>query len=325
MNENNPPDVLARAKKVLHIEAQAILSLAERLDHTFIKACELIYATQGRVVVTGMGKSGHIGKKIASTLASTGTPAFFVHPAEAAHGDLGMIMPEDIVLALSNSGESDEILSMLPSLKRKVVSIIAITGKSESTLARQATVHINTAVDQEACLLNLAPTASTTVMLALGDALAVALLEKRGFQPEDFALSHPAGALGRRLLVKVCDIMRQGDALPTVTEHTLVRDALLEISRKGIGMTAVLDQTDKISGVFTDGDLRRALDRGIDINQAIVKDVMTAHPRCIEADRLAVEAVQLMESLRISGIFVIDDNVLVGILNMHDLLRAKII
>jgi arabinose-5-phosphate isomerase len=325
MNENNDPLVLAHAKRVLHIEAQAVLTLADKLDNRFVEACMLIYHTRGRVVVTGMGKSGHVGKKIAATLASTGTPAFFVHPAEAVHGDLGMITPEDVVLALSHSGESDEVLSMLPSLKRKGVAIIAVTGRLSSTLAQQATVHINAAIDKEACPMNLAPTASTTAVMALGDALAVALLEKRGFKSEDFALSHPAGALGRRLLVRVGDVMRKGEALPTVTDQTLIRDALLEISRKGMGMTAVLNLAGDIIGVFTDGDLRRALDSEIDIHTSTVNEVMTAHPHCIDADRLAVEAVQLMESVRITGIFVTQDNALVGALNMHDLLRAKII
>ena len=325
MSKNNDDLALMHAKKVLRIEAQAVLTLADRLDNSFVDACAQIYQTKGRVVVTGMGKSGHIGKKIAATLASTGTPAFFVHPAEAAHGDLGMITPEDVIFALSNSGESDEILSMLPSLKRKGVPIIAVTGKPGSTLAQQAKVHLDTAVDKEACPMNLAPTASTTTMLALGDALAVALLEKRGFNSEDFALSHPAGALGRKLLVRVCDVMRHGAALPTVAEHTLIRDALLEMSRKGMGMTAVLGKTGGLTGVFTDGDLRRALDRGINITQAVVSEVMTVNVHCIEADCLAVEAVQRMESMRISGILVMRDNVLVGALNMHDLLRAKII
>jgi arabinose-5-phosphate isomerase len=325
MNENNDQVVLAHAKKVLHIEAQAILTLADNLDNSFVKACSLIYYTQGRIVVTGMGKSGHVGKKIAATFASTGTPAFFVHPAEAAHGDLGMITSTDVVLALSNSGESDELLSMLPSLKRKGVAIIAVTGRASSTLAQQATVHINLTIDKEACPMNLAPTASTTAAMALGDALAVALLEKRGFKSEDFALSHPAGALGRKLLVRVCDVMRTGEALPTVIEHTLIRDVLLEVSRKGMGMTAVLSSTGHLVGVFTDGDLRRALDSQLDIHTATVNDVMTVTPHCIDANCLAVEAVQMMENVRVTGILVTQNNALVGALNMHDLLRAKII
>lgn len=325
MDTNTKEINILRAKKVLHIEAQAILTLADRLDFHFTDACNLLFQAKGRLVVIGMGKSGHIGKKIAATFASTGTPAFFVHPAEALHGDLGMITPDDIVLALSNSGESEEILMMLPSLKRKGVAIIAITGRINSTLAQEAKIHLNAQVEEEACPLNLAPTASTTAALALGDALAVTLLEMRGFQAEDFALSHPAGALGRRLLVRVCDIMRKAEALPVVTENTLVRDALLEISRKGMGMTAVIDQDAQIVGIFTDGDLRRTLDQALDINMTYVKTVMTPSPHCIEENRLAVEAVQLMEDRRISGVLVTDAGKLSGALNMHDLLRAKII
>lgn len=325
MDENSKKINILRAKKVLHIEAHAILTLADRLDFHFTDACELIFQAKGRVVVVGMGKSGHIGKKIAATLASTGTPAFFVHPAEALHGDLGMITSEDIVLALSNSGESEEILAMLPSLKRKGIAIIAMTGRTHSTLAQEAQIHLNAQVEEEACTLNLAPTASTTAVLALGDALAVTLLEMRGFQAEDFALSHPAGALGRRLLVRVCDIMRSGTALPAVREDTFVREALLEISRKGMGMTAVLDQYEQIVGIFTDGDLRRTLDQALDINTTKVKAVMTPAPHCIDETRLAVEAVKLMEEKRISGVLVTQAGKLIGVLNMHDLLRAKII
>lgn len=325
IKENDKDKMLNQAKEVLHIEAQAILALSNRLDDSFVQACLLIYQIKGRVVVTGMGKSGHIAKKIAATLASTGTPAFFVHPAEAAHGDLGMITSDDVVLALSNSGESDEVLSMLPSLKRKNVSIIAMTGYPLSTLAQAANVYLNTAVDKEACPMNLAPTASTTAALALGDALAVTLLNKRDFGAQDFALSHPAGSLGRRLLVRVGDLMHRGEALPAITETTLVKDALFEISRKGMGMVAVVDQQNRLQGVFTDGDLRRALDLGIDIHQCEVKEVMTANPQCIEEDRLAVEAVQLMEAHRINGLFVVEGGVVIGALNMHDLLRARII
>lgn len=325
MSEKSDHLLLEYAGNVLNIEAQAILTLAGRLDQAFIEACLLIYHTRGRVVVTGMGKSGHIGRKIAATLASTGTPAFFVHPAEALHGDLGMITPDDVVLALSNSGENDEILAILPSLKRKGVRIISITGRPDSTLGRESSVCVNAAVDKEACPLNLAPTASTTAALALGDALAVALLKKRGFKTEDFALSHPGGALGRRLLVHVQDVMRSGEALPIVDKDTLVRDALLEISRKGMGMTAVVEAGNKVVGIFTDGDLRRALDRGIDIRTTAVSAVMTLKPQCIEAARLAAEALQLMESLRISCLLVTENHELVGALNMHDLLQAKII
>ena len=325
IEENEFEQMLNQAKKVLQIEAQAILTLSERLDESLVYACLMIYRSRGKVVVTGMGKSGHIARKIAATLASTGTPAFFVHPAEAAHGDLGMITSEDVVLALSNSGESEEVLWMLPSLKRKKVALIAMTGSPVSTLAQAADVHLNTAVDQEACPMNLAPTASTTAVLALGDALAVTLLQKRGFGAQDFALSHPAGSLGRRLLIRVCDLMRQGDGLPLVRESASVKEALFEVSRKGMGMVAVVDQKMHILGIFTDGDLRRALDKGMDIHHSLVREVMTLDPLCIEKDRLAVEAVQLMEEYRVNGLFVVEDQVVVGALNMHDLLRAKIV
>ncbi|MBM3115976.1 KpsF/GutQ family sugar-phosphate isomerase [Jeongeupia naejangsanensis] len=316
---------LAQARQVLAIEADAITAMAARLDHRFDAACALLLGCSGRVVVTGMGKSGHIARKIAATLASTGTTAMFVHPAEAVHGDLGMIRAEDVVLALSYSGESDEVLAILPSLKRLGVKVVALAGRADSTLVRAADVWLDAGVAQEACPLNLAPTASTTAALALGDALAVALLDARGFKAEDFALSHPGGSLGRRLLVHVRDVMHAGDALPVVRDDVLLRDALLEISRKGMGMTAVVDATGVLVGVFTDGDLRRALDDGRDVLATPVAQVMTHAPLTIDADHLAAEAVQVMEQRRINGLLVLDAGRLVGALNMHDLLRARVV
>lgn len=313
------------ARRVMRIEAEAISAVASRLDAQFDQACHLLLACRGRVIVTGMGKSGHIARKIAATMSSTGTPAFFVHPGEAAHGDLGMITSQDVVLALSNSGESDELVALLPSLKRLGVAMIAMTGNLKSTLALESDVHLDVAVVEEACPLNLAPTASTTVALALGDALAVALLEARGFQAEDFALSHPGGTLGRRLLVHVRDLMHAGERLPVVRDDVPLRDALLEISRKGLGMTAVVNAAGDLVGVYTDGDLRRTLDRDVDIRATPVSAVMTPNPATIEASRLAAEAVQVMESRRINGLLVQDEGHLVGALNMHDLLRARVV
>jgi len=314
------------AQEVLHTEADAIRVLAQRLDHTFLAAIEAILHCQGRVIVTGMGKSGHIARKIAATLASTGTPAFFIHPAEAAHGDLGMITDGDVVLALSNSGESEEIVALLPSLRRKNITLLAMTGRPQSTLAKEADYHLNAAVDREACPHNLAPTTSTTAALAFGDAIAMVLLDARGFQPEDFALSHPGGSLGRRLLVHVSDIMHQADALPVVTPDTLLRDALMEISRKGLGMTAVANQQGILLGVFTDGDLRRALDHHADVHATLVGELMTTRPRTIAPHRLAAEAVQLMQTHKIFSLLVCDEQQrLLGALTMHDLLRAGIV
>ena len=321
----NAEYILGCARRVLRVEADAVLALADRLNDHFVTACKLILSCQGRVVVLGIGKSGHIGKKIAATMASTGTPAFFVHPSEAAHGDLGMITRNDVVLALSNSGESDEVLALLPSLKRLGIPMIAMTGNAESTLSKQATVHIDSGVEHEACPLNLAPTASTTAALALGDALAVALLEARGFQAEDFALSHPGGSLGRRLLVLVQDLMHTGENLPVVQQDMLLRDALLEISKKGMGMTAVVDAAGQLAGIFTDGDLRRALDQGVDVRDTIVATVMTLTPATIEAGRLAAEAVQQMDARRVNGLLVLDGGKLIGAINMHDLLRARVV
>lgn len=322
----NTDSFIASARRVLLEEAQAVAALEQRLDESFASACRLMLGCTGRVVVIGMGKSGHVARKIAATLASTGTPAFFVHPAEAVHGDLGMITRQDVVLALSHSGESDEVLALLPSLKRLAVPIVAMTGSPRSSLGEAAVVVLDAAVGQEACPLNLAPTSSTTAAMALGDALAVALLEARGFRPEDFALSHPGGSLGRRLLVHVRDVMRSGDGIPVVKESALLRDALLEISRKGLGMTAVTDETGALLGVFTDGDLRRALDQGADVRTMGLACAMTRNPATIAADALAVEAVQLMESRRINGLLVLDAaGALCGALNMHDLLRARVV
>jgi arabinose-5-phosphate isomerase len=317
---------LDSARRVLAIEAAAVAGLSARLDERFAQAVELILACQGRVVVSGVGKSGHIGTKVASTLASTGTPAFFVHPVEASHGDLGMITAQDVMIALSNSGESAELLAIVPLVKRRGAKLIALTGNPRSTLAREADVHLDAAVPEEACPLGLAPTASTTAALALGDALAVALLEARGFGPEDFARSHPGGALGRRLLTHVSDIMRSGEAVPAVSGDAPLSQAVLEISRKGMGMTAILDGSGRVEGIFTDGDLRRTLEKPFDLRTTLVRQVMTANPRTIRAERLAAEAVKVMEDHRISQILVVDeDQRLVGALNMHDLFRAKVI
>jgi arabinose-5-phosphate isomerase len=311
---------------VLDIEAAAVAALAKRLDDSFARAVDLILACTGRVVVSGIGKSGHVASKIASTLASTGTPAFFVHPAEASHGDLGMITEHDVMLALSNSGESAELLAIVPLAKRRGAKLIAMTGNPRSTLAREADVHLDAGVAEEACPLGLAPTASTTAALALGDALAVALLELRGFSAEDFARSHPGGTLGRRLLTHVSDVMRVGDALPTVMRDATMSQAILEMSRKGMGMTAVTDGRGRVSGIFTDGDLRRTLERAVDPRQLKVSDVMHRSPRTIDAAQLAAEAAQLMEQHRISQLLVVDgEQRLVGALNTHDLMRAKVI
>ncbi|QNM97152.1 KpsF/GutQ family sugar-phosphate isomerase [Chitinimonas koreensis] len=317
--------LLALAREVLTIEADAIRAVADRLDATFAAAHALMLACRGRVVVAGIGKSGHIGRKLAATLASTGTPSFFMHPAEAAHGDLGMITADDVVLALSNSGESDELVSLLPAIKRKGTKIVAMTGNPQSTLGRAADVHLDARVAKEACPLNLAPTASTTAALALGDALAVCLLESRGFGRDDFALSHPGGSLGRKLLVHVRDVMHHGDALPVVAESASVKDALFEITRKGLGLTAVVDAAGQLTGVFTDGDLRRAMDRDVDLKTAAIGAVMTRNPKTIDADRLAVEAVQQMEALKVYVLLVLDQGRLAGAIRMHDLLQAGVV
>jgi len=320
--------VLELGRETLSIEADAIRALQSRLgdDDSFVNAAQLIMACDGRVVVSGMGKSGHIGRKIAATLASTGTPAFFMHPGEAAHGDLGMVTKNDVVIAISNSGESSEILDILPAVKRLGARVVAMTGKPASRLAKLADVHLNIAVDKEACPLNLAPTTSTTVTLAMGDALAVALLDARGFREQDFALSHPGGALGRRLLTHVRDVMRSGDAVPSVGPETSLVEALLEVTRKGLGMTAIVDAEGRPVGVFTDGDLRRVIERMHDFSNVQIRDVMHANPRRVRPDQLAVDAVAVMEEFRINQMLVVDqDDRLVGALHIHDLTRAKVI
>ena len=315
------------ALAVIDTEARAITGLADEINQpTFIQACHLMLACEGRVVVTGMGKSGHIAGKIAATLASTGTPAFFVHPGEASHGDLGMITTADVVLALSNSGETGEIITILPLIKRLNVPLITLTGNPDSTLSLAATANINVRVDKEACPLGLAPTASTTAALAMGDALAIALLESRGFTEEDFAHSHPGGSLGRRLLLLIDDLMHTGDAIPRVELTTPLSDALLEMSRKGLGMTAVIDTRGKLSGIFTDGDLRRTIDNQVNLNKALISEVMTVDCKTIHPGMLAAEALQIMDSTKINALPVVNDNnELVGALNMHDLLRAGVV
>ncbi|WP_127477911.1 KpsF/GutQ family sugar-phosphate isomerase [Sulfurivermis fontis] len=314
-------------RAVLETEAAAVAALSGRIDAGFARACRHLLACEGRIVVTGMGKSGHIGAKIAATLASTGSPAFFVHPGEASHGDLGMITPKDVVLALSNSGETEEILTILPLLKRLGVPLITLTGNPRSRLAKAAEVNLDVSVAKEACPLGLAPTASTTATLAMGDALAVALLEARGFTAEDFALSHPAGSLGRRLLLRIEDIMHTGESIPRVGAEASLRDALLEMTRKGLGMTAVVDERGRIIGIFTDGDLRRLLDHGeVSIAGMQVAQVMTRGCTTVRADLLAAEALRIMDEKRINALPVVDaDGVLCGAINMHDLLRAGVV
>ncbi|MCG9577148.1 KpsF/GutQ family sugar-phosphate isomerase [Vibrio tubiashii] len=318
-------DYRSAALEVLKTEIAALEQLDQYLNQDFIKACELILANKdGKVVVMGMGKSGHIGNKIAATLASTGTSSFFVHPGEAAHGDLGMIEPGDIVLAISNSGESGEILGLFPVLKRLNIKIISMTGKPKSNMAKLADIHLQITVPKEACPIQLAPTSSTTATLVMGDALAMALMQARGFTAEDFALSHPGGALGRKLLLKLSDIMHVGDNLPLVTPNTVVRDALLEISQKGLGMTAVVDDHQQLVGIFTDGDLRRILDKRIDIHSALIGDVMTVNPTIAAPNMLAAEGLNLMQDKSINGLILCDNGKVVGALNMHDLLKAGV-
>jgi arabinose-5-phosphate isomerase len=320
------PASLAIARDVLEIEAKAINDLVARLDESFERAVRIVLECHGRVVVSGMGKSGHIARKIASTLASTGTPAFFVHPAEASHGDLGMITREDALIGLSNSGESGELLAIVPLLKRQGAKLIALTGNPVSSLAREADVHLYAGAEKEACPLDLAPTASTTAALALGDALAVALMHAKGFTREDFARSHPGGALGRKLLTHVRDVMRSGEGAPRVGPHASVMDAVLEMSRGRMGMTAVVDEAGRVIGIFTDGDLRRTLERGTDLTTTRIADAMAAAPRTIAPERLAAEAVEIMERHKVNQILVVDEErKLLGALNMHDLFRAKVI
>lgn len=317
------------ARTTLQIEADAIQALHTRLDQEgahFVNAVQILLSCQGRVVVSGIGKSGHIGRKLAATLASTGTPAFFVHPAEAAHGDLGMVTQADVFVAISNSGETGELQAIVPTIKRMGARLVAMTGNPASSLARLADVHLDVSVDKEACPLNLAPTTSTTACLAMGDALAVALLDARGFREEDFARSHPGGALGRRLLTHVRDIMRTGNAVPAVEAHTALTDALLEITRKGMAMTAVVTSERRVVGIFTDGDLRRLIEERRDFGTLTMADIMHPHPHSVQPDQLAVDAVRLMEDYRINQLLVTDqDGLLVGALHIHDLTRAKVI
>jgi arabinose-5-phosphate isomerase len=318
------PRALDLARQVLRIEGEAVLALCERVNEAFLRALDLILNGRGRVIVSGIGKSGHIGRKIAATLASTGTPAFFVHPAEASHGDLGMITAEDVVIGISHSGESAELLSIVPWIKRRGAKLIAMTGDADSTLSRDADVHLDAGVAQEACPLNLAPTASTTAALALGDALAVALLDARGFGAEDFARSHPGGALGRRLLIRLRDVMRTGEAIPAVAPGDSLADAIREITRGTLGMTVVVSPERKVLGILTDGDLRRAILKHGNVREFSVGELMTRNPRVMGPECLAAEAVETMEKHKISQIPVVDgDGVLVGALNMHDLFRAK--
>ncbi len=318
--------LIAAGRRALEIESRAVGELMRRVDAGFAHACQLCLAATGRVVVTGMGKSGHVGHKIAATLASTGTPAFFLHAGEASHGDLGMVTRGDVLLAISNSGESPELLALLPPLRRLTVPVIAFTGRPDSTLAREATQHIDVSVREEACPLNLAPTASTTAALAMGDALATALLEARGFTSEDFARAHPGGTLGRKLLLHVADVMRRGDELPRVCITASLEQGLVEMSRKGLGMTAVVDPAGALVGVFTDGDLRRALDKGVALRETPIEAVMTRQPRNITPQELAAEAVNRMQEHRITALLVVDaGGHLVGALNIHDLLRAGVV
>ncbi|HSB49657.1 MAG TPA: KpsF/GutQ family sugar-phosphate isomerase [Burkholderiales bacterium] len=317
---------LAIAREVLEIEAKAVFDLIGKLDRSFAQAVEIVRNCRGRVVVSGIGKSGHVARKIASTLASTGTPAFFVHPAEASHGDLGMVARDDVFIALSNSGESDELLAIIPLLKRQGAKLIAMTGQPQSALAREADVHLYAGAEKEACPLNLAPTASTTAALALGDALAVALMRAKGFTRDEFAAAHPGGTLGRRLLTHVRDVMRTGEQAPRVAHTASAQEAMLEVSRGRMGMTTVLDAAGRVVGIFTDGDLRRSLEKGVDLRRTPISEVMTRGPRTIGPGRLAAEAVEIMERLKINQLVVVDeDEKLLGALNMHDLFRAKVI
>ena len=320
------PRALDLAREVLGTEAAAVQALTQRIDETFLRALNIILSCEGRVIVSGMGKSGHIARKIAATLSSTGTPAYFVHPAEASHGDLGMIASEDVFIALSYSGENDELLTIVPAIKRQGARLISLTGNLQSSLAQASDAHLNVAVDKEACPMGLAPTASTTAALAMGDALAVALLDAKGFGEEDFARSHPGGNLGRRLLTHVRDIMHTGRGIPVVGRDAPLSEALLEISRKGLGMTAIVDDAQRVLGIYTDGDLRRTLEKRLDFTATLVSTVMSRNPRSISPDALAAEVVQIMERQSINQMLVVDaGNKLVGALNMHDLLRAKVI
>jgi arabinose-5-phosphate isomerase len=321
----NAHDLIQSAQCTIRLEIEAVEGLLAHIDADFVRACEMILESQGRVVVVGMGKSGHIGKKIAATLASTGTPAFFVHPAEASHGDMGMITSADIILALSNSGTTAEIVTLLPLIKRLGIKLISLTGNPESTLAKAADVRLNARVEKEACPLNLAPTSSTTAALVMGDALAVALLDARGFTAEDFAFSHPGGALGRRLLLKVEHVMHTAAELPQVVRGTPLRDSLMEMTRKGLGMTAIVEADGRLAGIFTDGDLRRTLDRDVDLRQAVIDEVMTVHGKTVRPEMLAAEALKIMEDNKIGALIVVDENDRpIGAFNLQDLLRAGV-
>ncbi len=315
-------DAIQHALKALSIEKAAIQNIADNLDDSFTQACQLCLDCQGKVVVTGMGKSGHIANKTAATLASTGTPAFYMHPGEASHGDLGMLSENDVLIAFSNSGETDEILALLPIFTRRKIPMIAITGNPNSMLAKYSDVHLNASVNEEACPLNLAPTASTTAALALGDALAVALLEIRGFTPEEFAMSHPGGSLGRRLLLTIGDIMRTGEQIPSVVSQSSLSEALVEVTQKGLGMTAILNPDKELIGIFTDGDLRRTLDEQIDIHNTTIDEVMTKEFVCVAKDEKAAEAVEMMQEKKITALLVKEENRLIGALNIHDLFKA---
>lgn len=320
------PHALVLAREVINIEAAAVLALTQRVDDNFLRALNIILSCEGRVIVSGMGKSGHIARKIAATMSSTGTPAYFVHPAEASHGDLGMITSLDVFIALSYSGESDELMTIVPVIKRQGAKLISLTGNPKSSLALVADAHLDGSVAKEACPMGLAPTTSTTAALVLGDALAMALLDAKGFGEDDFARSHPGGSLGRRLLTHVRDIMHSGNGIPAVAEKAMLSEAVLEISRKGLGMTAIVDATQHVLGIYTDGDLRRTLEKRLDFSNTPISEVMSRNPRSITPDALAVEAVRMMEERNISQMLVVDsDNKLVGALNMHDLLRAKVI
>lgn len=311
---------------MIQVEAEAVKQLAERIDDNFVVACRYLLACEGRIIVTGMGKSGHIAGKIAATLASTGSPAFFVHPGEASHGDLGMVTKNDVVLALSNSGETNEVITILPIIKRLPVPLVAMTGNPQSTLAKEASVHINVGVDQEACPLGLAPTSSTTASLVMGDALAVSLLEARGFTRDDFALSHPGGSLGKRLLLQIKDIMHSGDEMPVVRESAFISDALMEMTEKKLGVTAIVDDDMRVKGIFTDGDLRRMFDTPRDIHSVSIAEVMT--PRCtmVNENMLAAEAMGIMQTKKINALLVVNENErIIGAINMHDLIRAGVV
>ena len=323
---NNDEQFIAIGRRTISMELEAVQKLLDRVNNSFARACEVMLACSGRIIVVGMGKSGHIARKIAATLASTGTPSFFVHPGEASHGDMGMITSEDVVLALSNSGETSEVVTLLPLLKRMGTPLVSMTGNPDSSLARDADAHVNTGVDKEACPLDLAPTSSTTTALVMGDALAIALLEARGFTAEDFAFSHPGGSLGKRLLLKVKDVMHSGRRIPEVAQGTKISEALLEMTHKGLGMTSIVDEDRKVVGIFTDGDLRRALDKGVNLRQTDIDDVMTSHCKTISPDILAAEALKIMDDRKINALICVDtDNQPVGAINMHDLLKAGVV